>query len=58
MSKIKILFSILVCGALMSCIKEEPLNAECDIEQIWFHIDDPTATFFSAADTMKAVSST
>ena len=58
MSKIKILFSILVCGALMSCVKEEPLNAECDIEQIWFHLDEPTATFFTAADTTKAVSST
>ncbi len=35
-----------------SCFKEEPLNAECDIEQAWVHVDDLEASFYNANDTL------
>ena len=31
-----------------SCFKEEPLNAECDIEQAWVHVNDLEASFYNA----------
>lgn len=45
----------MTCAALTSCFKEEPLNAECDIEQVSIHIDDPLSTFYSASDTIQTV---
>ena len=44
-----------LCGSLTSCFKDEPLNAECDIEQAYVHIDNPTEIFFSASDTLVNV---
>ena len=44
-----------MCCSLSSCFKDEPLNAECDIEQAYVHVDDPTAIFFSASDTLVNV---
>ena len=41
-----------------SCFKEEPLNAECDIEKAWLHVDDVDAMFYSATDTLINVIST
>ena len=35
-----------------SCFKEEPLNAECDIEKAWAHVDDLEASFYNANDTL------
>ena len=49
---------LLLCAAvcsLTSCFKEEPLNAECDIEQAYVHTDDPTDIFFAASDTLVNV---
>lgn len=46
---------LLTCFALTSCFKEEPLNAECDIEQVFFHVDNPTDVFFSVSDTLQNV---
>lgn len=43
------------CASLTSCFKEEPLNAECDIEQAYVHADDPTEIFFAASDTLVNV---
>ncbi len=40
-----------------SCFKDEPLNAECDIEAVYFHLDDPLGTFYQLGDTMKTVMS-
>lgn len=48
---------LLFCSALTSCFKEEPLNAECDIEAVSFHIDNPLGTFFSVTDTLQRVAS-
>ena len=38
-----------------SCFKEEPLNAECDIEMAWVHVDDLEASFYNANDTLISV---
>lgn len=50
-----ILLALVCCGTLASCFKEEPLNAECDIEQAYVHTADPTTMFFSANDTLRQV---
>lgn len=41
-----------------SCFKEEPLNAECDIEKAWLHVDDVESTFYTPNDTLIEVIST
>ena len=35
-----------------SRFKEETLNAECDIEMAWVHVDDLEASFYNANDTL------
>lgn len=40
-----------------SCFKDESLNAECDIEAVYFHLDDPLGTFYQLGDTLKTVMS-
>ncbi len=51
------LTTILLCLAigLSSCFKDEPLNAECDIEQVTIHVANPAETFFQLTDTLKNV---
>ncbi|MSS18610.1 PCMD domain-containing protein [Sodaliphilus pleomorphus] len=46
-----------VCSLLLlsSCIKDEPLNAECDIEQVVIHCPDASTVFYSLADTSQTV---
>ena len=44
-----------LCGSLTSCFKDEPLNAECDIEQAYVHIDNPTEIFYANTDTLVSV---
>ncbi len=51
---------LLVLAAIMSpllssCIKDEPLNAECDIEQAWLHTSQPEAIFVKATDSTATV---
>lgn len=48
-------FIIATGSSLTSCFKEEPLNAECDIEQAWVHVDDPEKIFFNVTDTLVNV---
>ncbi len=43
---------------LTSCFKDEPLNAECDIEQAYIHVDNPLSMFFQKSDTLISVLST
>ena len=38
-----------------SCFKDEPLNAECDIEQAWVHVSDLEANFYNANATLLNV---
>lgn len=50
--------SAVTVTSLSSCFKEEPLNAECDIESVSFHLENPLGTFFNISDTMQTVAST
>lgn len=45
-------------STLTSCFKDEPLNAECDIEQAYIHVDNPLGMFFQQTDTLVNVLST
>lgn len=42
---------------LVSCFKDEPLNAECDIEEAYIHADVPEEMFFQKSDTLVRVQS-
>lgn len=42
---------------LTSCFKDEPLNAECDIESVAVHVPQPTQAFFNLSDTLQNVQS-
>lgn len=53
----KVIIFAAVCGVMTSCFKDEPLNAECDIEQAYVHVDDPQLLFFSPSDTLINVKS-
>jgi hypothetical protein len=33
-------------------VQDEPLNAECDIEAISFHLEQPEEVFYNATDTV------
>lgn len=46
------LAALLGCATLTSCFKDEPLNAECDIEQAWIHAANPQEVFFQTADSL------
>ena len=41
-----------------SCIKDEPLGMECDIEEAFIHADDPQAMFFQPSDSLTRVIAT
>ncbi len=47
-----------IIGLLTSCLKEEPLNTECDIEVATIHLDSPEDVFYSVTDTMVRIPST
>lgn len=46
-----------VALSLASCISDEPMNTECDIEQVSLHLDAPTQMFYHDYDTLQSVSS-
>lgn len=45
-------------STLSSCFKDEPLNAECDIEQAYIHVDNPLEIFYQKSDTLVSVLAT
>lgn len=45
-------------STLTSCFKDESLNAECDIEQAYIHVDNPLGMFYQQSDTLINVLST
>lgn len=50
--------SLALLGMLMgSCIGEEPLNAECDIEEVSLTMADAESIFYHEYDTLQVVSS-
>lgn len=44
--------------ALSGCFKDEPQNAECDIEAVSVHVARPEEIFFNLSDTLQQVLST
>ncbi|MBO1363480.1 PCMD domain-containing protein [Prevotella sp. A2931] len=52
------IWALVLCVLISSCVKDEPLNAECDIETVSFHLSQPDDVFYSATDTLQSVSST
>ena len=59
LNKIVVLVAITALSTLMSsCFKEEPLNAECDIEKAWVHVSNVDAYFYSPTDSLIEVIST
>lgn len=58
MYKVRIFIGLTLCTTFTACFKDEPLNAECDIEQAAVHVADPLSIFFSATDTLLTVPST
>lgn len=57
-SLLPIFFVILLGNLMTSCIKDEELNAECDIESVYVHTPNPSELFFSENDTIIHVLST
>ena len=57
MKRFKLYLAVAVCSVFTSCFKDEPLNVECDIEQVYVHLSDPSSVFFNAGDTLLTVSS-
>ena len=54
--KILVAFTLIALTVVStSCFKDEPLNAECDIEQAWVHVSDLEANFYNANDTLISV---
>ncbi len=55
------IIALTMCAAcsttLISCIKDEPLNSECDIETVTVRCPNPENAFFNLTDTMQKVSS-
>ncbi len=49
---------VIIATTATSCFKEEPLNAECDIEKAWVHVDNIDDMFYNATDTLINVIST
>lgn len=56
--KQKILWSVLLGGIMFSsCIQDEALNAECDIERCTVRTENASSVFFTESDTAKSVAS-
>lgn len=50
--------SVFAFGLFAASCSEEPLNAECDIEQVSLHLDNPIKFFYHDYDTLQVVPST
>lgn len=55
MRNIIVLLTGVLCVVLTSCMKDEPLNAECDIEQVILHTPNVEEVFFNGTDSVKHV---
>lgn len=59
MSKINLLvLAAAACSLLTSCFKDEPLNAECDIEMAYLHADNPLEIFVKPTDSIATTNET
>ena len=52
-----IVFMAVLSMLLMGCIKDEPLNAECDITDAYVSVSNPEDMFFHASDTLVHIGS-
>lgn len=48
----KVCIAVTVCSGLTACFKDEPLNAECDIEKAWVHYEKPEECTWNLSDTI------
>lgn len=53
-----LLLTLALCASLTSCFKDEPLNAEADIEQAYVSLDNPEEVFFNVGEATIDVPST
>ena len=51
----RLLLLAALCPMLSSCFKDEPANAECDIEVAWVHAEEPEKMFYNLTDTLVRV---
>ena len=51
----RLLLLAALCPMLSSCFKDEPANAECDIEVAWVHAEEPEKMFYNLTDTLVKV---
>ena len=51
----RLLLLAALCPVLSSCFKDEPANAECDIEVAWVHAEEPEKMFYNLTDTLVKV---
>lgn len=54
----KLLLTLALCASLTSCFKDEPLNAEADIEQAFVALDSTDDMFFQTSEATINVAST
>lgn len=47
-----LVLTAVICTCLTACFKDEPLNAECDIERAWVHYDAPEEYVLNLSDTI------
>lgn len=57
MKGLPLIIGLLSCVSLSSCFKEEPLNAECDIQTVTLHVNNPLQIFYNLSDTLQDVAS-
>ena len=55
MNKTSIVALVAVPLLMLSCIKAEQANTECDIEAVSLHFESPTGIFYHEYDTMQTV---
>ena len=51
-ARIQLLVVAAACMTITACFKDEPLNAECDIERAWIHYDKPEVCTWNLSDTI------
>lgn len=57
MVRLRLVAAASFCLLLSACFKDEPLNAECDIQEAYVHVETPSEMFFSPTDTLVRVPS-
>jgi len=55
MNKFLLLPFVVIALLMTSCMGDEPLNSECDIEAASVHVDDPLSIFRDANDTLQVI---